>query len=594
MNTEKQYRYPGTRPFIDKESNLFFGRKNDINRLHQMVRLEQLLVLFGKSGFGKSSLLNAGLLPLLKDEGNDYYPIAVRVGIGDEQNTPSMLLMNGLNGQYDKSNALLARVFGKDCEKSSDYSSEDGFWLNCKNVQLQNPDKIILLVFDQFEEIFQEKFREEDISLFARILASFLYGKMPQPLQNTIYKQLKENRNAFTAEEIEVLFSKVNVQIIISIRSDKMSLLNRLKPYIPHILLKTYELKALDIDQAQLALLEPARAEGDFKSTQFSFSDEAKNKILGYLSANSEKSIEAFQLQLICQYCENLIINSNNEKTTIIVSDLGDLGELSTIFNRHYENLISQIPDMWQLDVRLLVEEKLIVNNTRVPLPDIVITSGHENLIEILQNLVNSRLLRCEPNTTGGFSYELSHDTLVEPVLESAKKRWEKKEKEKLENDLRFIREKTEKEKADLEKENKRQAEMLDVKEKAAKRQKLLIGVVSLIALLAIGFAFFGFYQMDKAKTSEKNVIKLNVVAENEKNKALKAKDQSDSLNLVAQKALKQFTDEKVNNLLQKAKNLHSFGEDRLAEKYLEEALALDSANIEVKSFLRKLKTEKK
>jgi len=586
MSTEKQYRYPGTRPFIDKESNLFFGRKSDINRLHQMVRLEQLLVLFGKSGFGKSSLLNAGLLPLLKDEGNDYYPIAVRVGIGDEQNTPSMLLMNVLNGLNDNSNALLARVFGKDCEKSSDYSSEDGFWLNCKNVQLQRPDKIILLVFDQFEEIFQEKFREEDISLFARILASFLYGKMPQPLQNIIYEQLKENRNAFTAEEIELLFSKVNVQIIISIRSDKMSLLNRLKPYIPHILLKTYELKALDIDQAQLALLEPARADGDFKSTQFSFSDEAKNKILGYLSANSEKSIEAFQLQVVCQYCENLVIQSQNTLSEITLADLDTLGDLSTIFHQHYQSLLSEIDENHQRDVRIFIEERLIVAGNRVPLPDRVIDQEFHFPKPLLQKLIDNRLLRIEPNTTGGFSYELSHDTLVEPIMVSAKKRRAKEDKDKFEKDLqrtyRLQQERDQKEKDELEKENKRQAELLDVKIKAARRQKLLISVVSLIALLAIGLAVFGFYQMKQAQTATDNVRFEKSRSDSLKNEALKALGQFEAEKKVRETA-------QVNSLIQKANNLSAFDENELAVKFLKQALKIDSTNQLVKKRLKEL-----
>ena len=42
---------------------------------------------------------------------------------------------------------------------------------------------------------------------------------------------------------------------------------------------------------------------------------------------------------------------------------------------------------------------------------------------ESLQILVDSHLLRAEPSPQGGFTYELSHDTLVAPVLEAKKKR---------------------------------------------------------------------------------------------------------------------------------------------------------------------------
>jgi len=60
-----KYRYPGSKPFEASEKNLFFGREDDIERLSESIQVEQLLVLYGKSGLGKSSLLNAGVLPKL-------------------------------------------------------------------------------------------------------------------------------------------------------------------------------------------------------------------------------------------------------------------------------------------------------------------------------------------------------------------------------------------------------------------------------------------------------------------------------------------------------------------------------------------------
>ena len=52
-----QSRYPGVRPFETRERPLFFGRARDVADLYDLLLLEKLLVLFGKSGYGKSSLL---------------------------------------------------------------------------------------------------------------------------------------------------------------------------------------------------------------------------------------------------------------------------------------------------------------------------------------------------------------------------------------------------------------------------------------------------------------------------------------------------------------------------------------------------------
>lgn len=62
MNTAKR-RFPGINPFQTEEQDRFFGRDDDIRELHALIALEKVVVLFGKSGHGKSSLLNAGIVP---------------------------------------------------------------------------------------------------------------------------------------------------------------------------------------------------------------------------------------------------------------------------------------------------------------------------------------------------------------------------------------------------------------------------------------------------------------------------------------------------------------------------------------------------
>ena len=53
--------------YIDKEN--FFGREKAIQELYAKILLYRVVVLFGESGAGKSSLLNAGLIPALDKEG---------------------------------------------------------------------------------------------------------------------------------------------------------------------------------------------------------------------------------------------------------------------------------------------------------------------------------------------------------------------------------------------------------------------------------------------------------------------------------------------------------------------------------------------
>ena len=71
----KLSRYLGVQPFKTTDRHIFFGRDEDIENLHDFILLEKLVVLFGKSGYGKSSLLNAGIIPRLMD---DKQPAAFR------------------------------------------------------------------------------------------------------------------------------------------------------------------------------------------------------------------------------------------------------------------------------------------------------------------------------------------------------------------------------------------------------------------------------------------------------------------------------------------------------------------------------------
>src|ERR1700761_4996 len=61
--------FVGLRPFEVSEGDLFFGRQREIRVLINQLLTLPVLVVYARSGPGKSSLLNAGVGPqLAKDE----------------------------------------------------------------------------------------------------------------------------------------------------------------------------------------------------------------------------------------------------------------------------------------------------------------------------------------------------------------------------------------------------------------------------------------------------------------------------------------------------------------------------------------------
>lgn len=65
-----QVPYKGLRPYEEEDRDNFFGRDEDCRILIDKILANRLTLLFAASGVGKSSLLQAAVLPHLK--ASDY------------------------------------------------------------------------------------------------------------------------------------------------------------------------------------------------------------------------------------------------------------------------------------------------------------------------------------------------------------------------------------------------------------------------------------------------------------------------------------------------------------------------------------------
>jgi WD40 repeat protein/ABC-type phosphate/phosphonate transport system ATPase subunit len=71
--------YKGLASFDQNDRNKFYGRKDAITAVYEKIKLQDLIVIAGNSGAGKSSLIKAGLFPELINEGYKILTI-VRAG----------------------------------------------------------------------------------------------------------------------------------------------------------------------------------------------------------------------------------------------------------------------------------------------------------------------------------------------------------------------------------------------------------------------------------------------------------------------------------------------------------------------------------
>ncbi len=457
MQTPHQHhrRYPGAVPFETWQSDIFFGRTAVIEELYHKILLEKLVVLYGKSGDGKSSLINAGIIPRIlvppAPEGGDaerdviappsgaggLEPIKIRFEAfrkNQAATTPSPV-----QKAFEQINTSLQE--GKQKGKQKDKNIADrvnpediSLWKAIKNRQmarnqnvgdvLKNDKKLpdvergYLLIFDQFEELFT--YPDDQFEAFGQQLAEVLNVLIPMR-----YVQRLDKVDLSDAEKT-LLHTQPRVHVLLSIRSDRLQLLNLLQTFLPNIQKVNYQLPPLSIEDAEDAVLFPALKDGAFDTPKFDYDDAALQKMTDFLTKQQTQAVASFQLQILCESIEDKAIAEKLNRITA-----KDIGNPETLFENYYRDKIEKLPRHEQPLARHLIEDGLIYEeeDRRLSLYEGQIHRDFKVNDDLLTRLIDVRLLRAEPSQQGGYTYELSHDTLVRPV---AKLKAIRKEEERL------------------------------------------------------------------------------------------------------------------------------------------------------------------
>ena len=138
--------WPGLDAFTEALSPFFFGRDAEADELFRRVRRDLVTLLFGQSGLGKTSLLQAGLFPRLRRE--RFLPILIRLDYSTGAPSPAAQVKAAIEREVAAANLSEATPIG----------AEESLWGYFHHVDRSLADdarKQILpvLCLDQFEEI---------------------------------------------------------------------------------------------------------------------------------------------------------------------------------------------------------------------------------------------------------------------------------------------------------------------------------------------------------------------------------------------------------------------------------------------------------
>ena len=402
-------RYPGPRSFADNQVDrrLFFGREQEKEELLHRVRASRLLVLFGKSGLGKTSLLQAGLYPRLRE--HTLLPVPVR-----------------FNGPGADPVSVVLEAVGETCRAQGiefDPPETVGLWEVFKTTDFWKGEVLWtpVLVLDQFEEIFTLQSDEVRMTL-ATALGELASSGFPTRIRQRLHRG---QRAPYTDTPPEV-------KVILSLREEYVGALEQLVPNVPTIFERRFRLGPLTREIACQAVVKPATVDDPavFTTRPFSYKDTTLNAIMEFL-VNRQGEVEPFQLQIVCQYVERQVEHRQRQgqgKVEVDETVLGGRAVIEGLLQDFYRRAVRELPSglqRWRAS-RLCERGLLSPTGHRVSMEEGQIWKQYKMRESSLKTLTEARLLRKETRPgLEGFYYELSHDSLTGPVMKS-RRFWDK------------------------------------------------------------------------------------------------------------------------------------------------------------------------
>jgi hypothetical protein len=416
---DPQNPWPGLDAFDETTAQFFNGREEESAELARLVLQAPLTVVFGKSGLGKTSLLKAGLFPLLREAG--VLPVYVRLVMQDDT-TP-------LIEQLDQALAREVALHGIDMQPADfggglwERLHQRGFSLWSARNELLTP----LFVVDQFEEVFTlGAVKAKAIKGLRMDLADLVENRIPPPLVRA--------QEADTLDNAAFDCTRQRYKVLVSLREDFLPDLEGWRRELPSLMRNRFRLRAMNAQQAFAAVYETGRpgalvdrntAKAIVRFVGNIQADDPKPTATSESAAGdreadddlSRHEIEPALLSLVCAELNKLRQNGRPPQPSINADLLKGTG--ASIIADFYLRQVAKVPSGTR---RFIEEELLTEGGYRTSFPIAEALKDGALTQETLDRLVNGRLLRIDQQL-GTARVELTHDRLTEVVRAERDKR---------------------------------------------------------------------------------------------------------------------------------------------------------------------------
>jgi tetratricopeptide (TPR) repeat protein len=451
--------WPGLDAFTEVLSPFFSGRDAEADELFRRVRRDLVTLLFGQSGLGKTSLLQAGLFPRLRRA--RFLPILIRVDYSAGAPSPAVQIKASIERE----------LAATDLSEVTRIGAEESLWGYFHHVDRRLMDRagkeiVPVLVFDQFEEVFTQGLADSN----SRAASQSFLVELAELAENRPSEALERAIEADPNLVENFLFDRQDYRIVVALREDFLAALDSLRSRAPSLGRNRYRLRPMSGRQGLDAILNPAPG--------LVAPDVAQEiiRLIGRPTAEdvfgtAGNAAEGFEVEpsLLSLVCREL----NERRIARGLDQIGAellAGSRDEIIEVFYERCLAGQPAALRAFVedRLLSDsgfrENITLDSARRVLSDDGVPPG------ALDELVRRRLLRTEERL-GIPRIEIIHDVLT-PVIRKSR-------------DTRRLRQA---EAAASEREA-----ALHRERRRARRAYWLSAAMALLALVTIGVAWWGW-----------------------------------------------------------------------------------------------------
>lgn len=432
-DTEPLRPWLGLKSYRTEDRLRFFGRTEEIQELRWRVRGAALTVLYGESGRGKSSLLAAGLLPTLRNDG--YSPVIVRLAY----DAAAPRLVDQLFAALDsalalertpaQSDATVAGAASADRASLWEYAHAAG--PIAERIGARRP----VVIIDQFEEAFtlgrashNGRPRAGEVAQLFEQLSDLVENRIPTHLRAALVDD-PEALSAFDTATLPLSF-------VLTLREDYLGELEVHSLAMPSLMRNRVRLNELSGQAAMDAVIGPGALHCAGDGDRPLVADAVARRIVCFVAKRADDTpIDAIEavpplLSLVCFELNEARIAAQQEEIT---------GELVTrqakdILHSYYERCFAGTSPA----VRLLIEDKLLTqeggHRATYAREDAVADlrrAGVADPEREIEHLIDGRLLNGEERR--GFpQLELTHDVLAPIAMASRAQREMRRRTERL------------------------------------------------------------------------------------------------------------------------------------------------------------------